>query len=508
MPVPDSRRLSANTLVTWAGLLLLAVLIVRTAWMCDDAYITMRSVDNAVHGYGLRWNVAERVQSFTHPAWLALILPFYAVTREPFFTVLTLQILLTLACLWVGARRLGATPSGVVLWFAAFASSKALVDFSTSGLENPLTHLLLVLLLVVLLRDRDRERSLVGLGLLTSALLLCRLDMVVLVGPLIAAVLWPLRRERLTSFLFGFLPFVLWEFFSLIYYGMLVPNTALAKLPPGVSLTALMGHGVKYLIATAYFDPMTPILLAGAVVLLAIAGGRAGRIIALGLLLHVAYVISVGGDFMTGRFLTPALVLGLAGALACVRTPVVPALRLSAAVALIAGSLLGPAPPIATGPGFAVDTAIAPFDKYGVADERRFYYPSFGLWRALMGDAKPSEDSKAVFGRARRAVADKNGGDVISAYVIGALGYYAGPGVYIIDRYGLADPFLARLPPKPGWRVGHYERDLPDGYVDSRRENWDLFTDARLREIFDRVDLLTRAPLWDRARLRAIFLSR
>ena len=476
--------------------------------MCDDAYITMRSVDNAVHGYGLRWNVAERVQSFTHPAWLALILPLYAITREAFFTVLSLQILLTLACLWVGARRLAATPSSMVLWFAVFASSKALVDFSTSGLENPLTHLLLVLLLVVWLRDRERERSLMGLGLLTSALLLCRLDMAVLVGPLIVAAIWPLRRQRVMSFSLGLVPFVLWECFSLIYYGMLVPNTALAKLPPGVAPTALIEQGFKYLAATAYFDPMTPVLLTGALVLLVMAGGRAGRIVALGVLLDIGYVISVGGDFMTGRFLTPALILGLAGALACVKTAAAPALRVVAAVGLVAGSLLGPAAPIATGRGFAVDDANAQFDKYGVTDERRFYYPSFGLWRVLAGDAKPSEASTAVFGLAKRALAEKNGGDVVQAKVIGVFGYYAGPGVYIIDRYGLADPFLARLPPKPGWRVGHYEREVPDGYVDSRRENRDLLTDVRLRALFDRVDLVTRAPIWDRARLRAIFLSR
>jgi hypothetical protein len=52
--VPRTRALTIG-----AGLLLLALLIVRTAWMCDDAYITMRSIDNVVHGYGPRWNVAE-----------------------------------------------------------------------------------------------------------------------------------------------------------------------------------------------------------------------------------------------------------------------------------------------------------------------------------------------------------------------------------------------------------------------------------------------------------------
>lgn len=493
------------TIVIWVGLLLMAVLIIRTAWMCDDAYITMRSVDNAVHGYGLRWNVAERVQSYTHPAWLALILPFYALTHEAFFTVLGLQIALTLALLWLAARRLTSTTSAVVLWFAAFASSKALVDFSTSGLENPLTHLLLLLVLLAWLRDRNRNGSLVGVGLLTSGLLLCRLDMAVLVLPILATMLWPLRRRRLTSFLLGIAPFFAWEAFSLVYYGLLVPNTALAKLPPGVAPSELIAQGLKYLSATAYFDPMTPLLLGGSVILLAVAGGRAGRIVALGVLLHVAYVVSVGGDFMSGRFLTPALLMGLAGVLAFVSVPVAPAVRFGAAAALLAGSFLGQAPPIATGRNFGVETVAAQFDRYGVTDERRVYYPSLGLWRVIVGESRPDASENAVF--ARKVAADSNG-NVRTAKVAGIFGYYAGPGVYIIDRYGLADPFLARLPPNPGWRIGHYERDIPRGYEDSRHENRNLLTDPKLRALYDRVDLLTRAPVWDPARLRAIFLSR
>jgi hypothetical protein len=36
--------------------LVLAIVIVRTAWVCDDAYISLRSADNLVSGRGLTWN--------------------------------------------------------------------------------------------------------------------------------------------------------------------------------------------------------------------------------------------------------------------------------------------------------------------------------------------------------------------------------------------------------------------------------------------------------------------
>src|SRR5262245_48696025 len=64
------------------------VVLIRTAWLSDDAFITFRTVDNFIAGYGLRWNVAERVQTYTHPLWMLLVAGAYAITREMYLTVL------------------------------------------------------------------------------------------------------------------------------------------------------------------------------------------------------------------------------------------------------------------------------------------------------------------------------------------------------------------------------------------------------------------------------------
>ena len=79
-----------------SGLLVLFAAIVRTAWIGDDAYITFRTADNIVHGYGPVWNVAERVQGFTHPLWLAVFTAFYAVTGEPYYTSIALSLALSI----------------------------------------------------------------------------------------------------------------------------------------------------------------------------------------------------------------------------------------------------------------------------------------------------------------------------------------------------------------------------------------------------------------------------
>ena len=36
-------------------------LLLRTAWLSDDGLITLRTVLNLTHGYGLTFNIAERV---------------------------------------------------------------------------------------------------------------------------------------------------------------------------------------------------------------------------------------------------------------------------------------------------------------------------------------------------------------------------------------------------------------------------------------------------------------
>ncbi len=75
---------------------LFLLVLVRTAWVCDDAFITFRTVDNWLNGYGLRWNVAERVQSFTHPLWMLLYAVPYAVSGDPYLTSIWLSIAVSL----------------------------------------------------------------------------------------------------------------------------------------------------------------------------------------------------------------------------------------------------------------------------------------------------------------------------------------------------------------------------------------------------------------------------
>ncbi len=102
-------RHERRSLVLMAVLLtFFALVIVRNAWLADDAYIGLRTVDNLVHGQGLTWNVGERVQTFTCPLWILLHCAVYAVTREAYYTSICVSVLvslLTLACVCAALER-------------------------------------------------------------------------------------------------------------------------------------------------------------------------------------------------------------------------------------------------------------------------------------------------------------------------------------------------------------------------------------------------------------------
>ena len=146
--------------------------------------------------------------------------------------------------------------------------SKAFVDYSTSGLENPLTHLLLAVFYAVY--HRSGPRTVLWLSLLAALGAVNRLDAMVFFGPSLAYALW--QRRSVATLLdcgSGMMPLALWLLFSLFYYGFPFPNTAYAKLATGVPLGDRLSLGVEYLYNSLRIDPITLAVVAAALVVAA-----------------------------------------------------------------------------------------------------------------------------------------------------------------------------------------------------------------------------------------------
>lgn len=503
IPIPGEDRRQALLILTIFVLLGLSLL--RTAWVCDDAYITFRTADNLTHGFGAVWNPAERVQGYTHPLWLGLFTVTYSVTREAYYTSLALGAALTIIAVLVLQRRIADSPWAFAASAVVLLSSKAFIDFSTAGMENALSHLLVLVYLACVWRCRGKE-DIAGLTTVASLCVLTRADLALLVGAPLAVAIWRAGvRASWRPALLGLTPILAWEAFSVFYYASFVPNTAFAKLNVTMDLPETLQRGWWYMLRTAGADPVTlPAVLAAAVVTL-LADWRRDWPLVAGLAASVAYVCWIGGDFMMGRFFSVPLVWS-AALLAHSRWIAAPRPAMVAASVVVLVGLLAPwEPALLSGYGYTrLDNWLhgsadrGPRDngllitKWEITDTRRYYFEGNGLLKGRLGDRRP--DNPGVDdGVELRA----GGPQVVTRYAIGFSGYFAGPDVHIVDVLALTDPLLARLPALPHQRVGHYQRDIPAGYLESLRAHQNLIVDPDLAEYYDRLHYAVSGPLFD-----------
>ncbi len=487
-----------------ALLVLFGVLVLRRAWLSDDAYITFRTVDNFINGYRLTWNPGERVQAYTHPLLMLLLSVCYFFTREIYFTSILLSIALSLAAVSLLPARIARTSSGAALAIAALAMSNAFVDYSTSGLENPLSHVLLAVFAVLLFSLPRTPRSLLWLSGAASLAAVNRMDSVLIYAPALL-IAWLETADKKRGLLMGVLgqaPLLLWELFSLVYYGFPFPNTYYAKLYTGIPQSELTQQGLYYFLNSLERDPLTLAVIAFGLIAALLNREKRGLALAGGVGLYLLYIVRIGGDFMSGRFFTLPL---LAAVVLISRLDFA---KISAeAVALLFAFVvgLGLMSPIPTYQLYGPDD-YAVVDGRGIADERVWYFPDVALIHSSRMKVMPDSVGKYWGIEAREQ--GKQDLQVNPSGNIGLYGYYAGPKVHIIDWFALADALEARLPAKRmvNWRIGHFERVVPQGYVSTAYAPGNRIEDQNLAKFYDQLALIIKGDLFSPARWRAIWL--
>jgi arabinofuranosyltransferase len=505
--VPGPER-AESTLLTGGFLVIFTYVFLANAWIGDDAYITFRVVDNFINGYGLTFNPDERVQAYTHPLWMLMLSAAYAVTSNLFYTTLALSYALCVMAFAVVFKSLNSVWRSA-LFLGLLLSSKAFVDYTSSGLEYPLSFFLLCVfycrfLGVMRSAASVSARELVIFGALASLAFLNRSDSILLyVGPLmyLAWIAWPVYRLRLAMyFAIAFSPVVLWLVFSYIYYGFPFPNTYYAKVATGIPRSLQLRQGLAYVANSINFDPFT----LGLIGLTAVVAAQLRRLPEIAAtasaLLYVLYTISVGGDFMSGRFFAMPLLV-----CAVVLVRIVQRREVGAAVgaALVAYNVIAPLAPVKTRANYP-DGAWAWRLQNGIKDERGHYHQISNVLFYAPFRALPDHLWY------REGISFRNSPEKVS--VQGSIGFYgftAGPTKYVIDRNALSDPLLARLPVSESlyfeFYAGHFFRDLPNGYIESRRERRNLLVDPLLHDYYDKLMNVTAGPIFSSARARDIW---
>jgi arabinofuranosyltransferase len=481
-------------LVLLGAIFLYAFVVLQSAWLHEDAFITYRTVDNLVNGYGPTWNVGERVQTYTHPLWFLVVSAAHALTGEIFYTGIFACWAISVAAVLVMALWVAPSPENSCLGIALLCSSKAFIDYSTSGLENPLSHLLLAVFAGRYFRCEPSLRSLSSLALVAGLATCNRMDTILLYLPALGFAAWRLRSWRaFLAVAAGFAPFVVWELFSLFYYGFLFPNTAYGKLNTGTPDLALARQGLYYLYNSLTVDPPTLVALGTGVAWLLYAQRWSGLPLALGPFLYLTYVVRIGGDYMSGRFLT----VPFFGAVLLIAYQARFATRKHLGIALgavMAMGLAAPYAPLRSGLDYGERGAPG---YHHIVDERASYYASTGLLKALTAEAAYPQHEWVNLGR---IMAEKSQAEelVVTTYInLGILGYYAGPKVHHLDVLGTTDPLLARLPAfaDADWAPGHFARIVPEGYIETHLYGRNLIADAKLAAYYDKLRAIISGPL-------------
>lgn len=324
---PPLRRTATWTAVGFAVVLAgFAAMVWHRRWMSDDGLIVLRTVRQLLAGAGPVFNQGERVEANTSTLWTYLLaLPGLAGVSLNWAAVV-----LGLVCSVAGvglaldaARRLFASER----WMVPFGALVVVAlppfwDFGTSGLETGLIVGWLGLTWWLLVRRLEAHRAGGGGRAWPAALVLGLAPLVrpdlALFGLAVAVALVVLEHRRgwrgiaALAGVAAALP-VAYEVFRAGYYGLLVPGTALAK----EASTSRWRQGYSYLrdLTDTYWLAVPVLLgLVAAVVLLlrlrrtaTVATAVVVAVPWVSSALLATYVTRVGGDFMHGRMLLPAL---------------------------------------------------------------------------------------------------------------------------------------------------------------------------------------------------------
>jgi len=483
-----------------------AAAVFVTAWVCDDAYISFRTIDNFVNGYGLRWNTSQRVQVYTHPLWLFLLSPVYFITGEIYFSNIAVSIVFSCLAFGLLVFRISKSFLSTLFLGAAVAGSRAFIEFSTSGLEAPLTHVLIACFFIVYSGSGAGEiRRFKLLCFITALAALNRLDILLLFLPALifraldAYASAGSLKTTLKCMLLGFSPLVAWELFSLVYYGVPFPNTAYAKIFTGIGRGELVIQGFHYVYECFRHNLATVPVIMWAILIAAVHRDTRTVPAAAGILLYLAYVIYIGGDFMSGRFLTPPFFLAI-----CVLSGHIVPRR--AAEACVAGLIV-----LMMLVSVYEQKLLPPIEnRHGIVNERLLYFRHTGLVYALSGKKMPSH-RWAIEGAQKRRSLPAGEKRVLFTYSVGFFGFEAGPGYHLIEPYAITDPFLARLKAtvryldRDTWRIGHFIRNIPPGYMESVRTGKCLIEDADKARLYDLIAIVTQGDIFSVKRLGAIW---
>jgi arabinofuranosyltransferase len=475
--------------------LIFVILCFQTKFVQDDSYITFRYVENFINGHGLVFNIGEKVEGYTNFLWLILLSVFALLGMNIIdisqylsvgFGVMTLIMTYKVSSLIIlndSSQLRKSKVSGQVeesperllnlIPVILTASVGAFQYWSISGMETSMFVALCLLAIYYYLRDMNKPDIIISYPLVLFLASLTRPEGQYVFGIIIlhkiimtfkvnrsGAVKELLSRNNLITYAVYIVPTLLFMLFRLAYYGYPFPNTFYAKT--GFSAVYLQ-TGWEY-----FWDFASGYLLWGIAFISPLFLFKRKEIFSQVLLLfmlyfmYTIYVISIGGDVLPlyrfFYFVGP-LVFILFGKV------------LTLFYFYLRSNVTGGKP---IGAVSLVLIGVIVYGWYNYSSQKEEIQQKMELENGLVAKMQIAGEWFNTKQQEKGEVLD------VGATTIGALSYYAGNKVNIIDMLGLTDEEVAHNPqPIPeisegfvGWKERNYNVD----YMMSRDPDFIYFS--------------------------------
>lgn len=316
----------------------------------------------------------------------------------------------------------------------------------------------------------------------------------------------------------GLSPYLIWEIFSVFYFGAWFPNPFYVKVGTSISIMDYMSHGVQYLIVSFIYDVVLIVPIFIAIIALSFNREIRFKMFGIGILMKVLWVLYMGGDFMLGRHFTDSFFASIAWIVVIMNSTIKNAdkadekekvLRFISYSVIIICAFVSVENRI-----YIADANIFPQRRFEAADEKAGYYPTLGLLPRLLGYVSEGGIDTLDYGwggevvdSVKEAIARGDKG-FLSNFALGVIAYKYNEKIYLIDNLALGDGFLSKFPSVIDgglWRVGHTFREVPEGYVESIKYGDNRLEDPNLKEYYDMYLEVTRGKLFSGKRIKLAF---
>ena len=302
---------------------LIIVLLMVLAWMNrfvqDDAFISFRYARNLAEGYGLVWNIGERIEGYSNFLWTVCLVPAFWMDMDVVLYSYLLSLsafVCTLLCSWRIAFYVWKDWRAGCLTVILLGTNFSFSSYATGGLETQFVTAWVMgsVWLLICWSKSKMQGWMLGAAMTSACAFMTRMDAILLLVPLWMVVIYNAwcanrRRDLMVPGFVGVGMVLTWLLWRYAYYGAWVPNTALIK----ISGYGMWMRGMAYI---GLFYSIYGYVLVGpfclkSFFLKARDEPIVGSLICVVVLWHL-YVISIGGDFMEFRMLMPSLPLVLA----------------------------------------------------------------------------------------------------------------------------------------------------------------------------------------------------